>query len=177
MTADLVEAVRAVRPGLVLREATGPEDELVLHGGEEVFRVPRSPAALDRLLLVVRVLPRLRPLLPVAVPAPRLAGVLADGATPFAAERRLPGTAPGRLSAIAAGQLAGLLAALAAVPPREAASWGVPGDGDVLLHGALSPAALLADPARGLLTGVVGWAPRLGSAGEDASGLGALDYR
>ena len=46
-----------------------------------------------------------------------------------------------------------------------------------LLHGALSPAALLADPARGLLTGAVGWAPRLGSAGEDASGLGALDYR
>ena len=166
-------AVAAVRPGVRLREAPGRPDELVLHGGGEVFRVPRDDTALARLLLLVRLLPRLRPLVPVAVPAPRLAGVLSDGATPFTAEPRLAGEVPaGALEGIAAGQLAGVVAALAAVPPREAASWGVAGDpAGTLLHGALHREALLVDPARGVLTGVVGWVPRLGPAADDLAGL------
>ena len=167
------ESVAAVRPGVALREVPGPSDEVVLHGGGEVFRLPRTPAARDRLLGLVRVLPRLRPLLPVAVPAPRLVGVLPDGETPFTAEPRLPGVPPvGRLGSLAAGQLAGVVAALDAVPPREAASWGVAGTG-VLLHGALSREALLVDPARGLLSGIVGWAPRLGERADDLAGLDA----
>jgi len=167
----VIEAVRAVRPGVALREAEGAPDELVVHGGGEVFRLPRTPAATERLLVLVRALPRLRLLVPVAVPAPRLVGVLADGETPFTAERRLPGVPPdGELGPIAAGQLAGLVAALDDVPPREAAQWGVPGEG-VLLHGALSRRALLLDPARGVLTGVVGWAPRLGDREHELAGL------
>jgi aminoglycoside phosphotransferase (APT) family kinase protein len=167
---SLTAAAAAARPGVVLREAAGPADELVRHGGGEVLRLPRTPEAAERLVLLVRALPRLRPLVPVAVPQPRLVGVLADGETPFTAEARLPGV-PGRpLEGPAVGQLAGLLAALADVPVREARSWGVPGDG-VLVHGALTPAALLVDPRRGVLTGVVGWRLRLGDPAEDLAGL------
>lgn len=167
-----LEVVAARRPGVRLRLAAGAPDEDVVHGGGEVIRLPRSPAAAERLLRLVRVLPALRPLVPVAVPVPRLVGVLADGATPFTGEPRLPGvTPPGPLSGIAAEQLAGLLAALAAVPVREALTWGVaPGTG-TLLHGALSRSALLVDPARGVLSGVVGWDPRLGDPAEDLAGL------
>lgn len=167
----VIASVAAVRPGARLREVPGPPDEIVVHGGNEVFRLPRTPAARDRLLLAVRVLPRLQPLLPVAVPAPRLVGVLADGETPFTGEPRLPGVpATGNLSPIATGQLAGLVAALDALSPREAVSWGVPGEG-VLLHGALTRAALLVDPSRGVLTGVVGWAPHLGDRAGELAGL------
>ncbi len=166
-----LDAVAAVRPGVALRAVPGPVDELVVRGGEEVFRLPRTPGAAARLQLVVRLLPLLRPRLPLALPAPRLVGVLADGATPFTAERRLPGRPPeGALAPVAAGQLAGLVAALDDVSEREAAMWGVPGSG-ALLHGALSRAALLADPARGVLTAVVGWAPRRGDRAEDLAGL------
>ncbi len=166
----LQEAAAAARPGVVLREAAGPDDELVLHGGGEVLRLPRTAEAAARLVLLVRALPRLRPLVPVAVPLPRLVGVLEDGSTPFTAERRLPGVPGLALEGPAVGQLAGLLAALADVPVREAQSWGVPGDG-VLLHGALTPAALLVDPRRGVLTGVVGWRLRLGEQADDHAGL------
>ena len=55
--------------------------------------------------------------------------------------------------AIAVGQRDGVLAALAEVPAREARGWGVPGDG----AGLVVDATLLADPARGVLTGLVGW--------------------
>ncbi len=151
-------AAEAARPGVALREAAGPDDELVLHGGGEVLRLPRTPEAAARLLLLVRALPRLRPLVPLAVPAPRLVGVLADGATPFTAEPRLPGVpVTGALDGIAAGQRAGLRAALDAVPVREAQQWGVPGDGTRLAD----PAALLVDPRRGVLTAAVGWHLRL----------------
>ena len=168
---SLRAAAQAARPGVALREVPGPDDELVLHGGGEVLRLPRTPAAAARLVLLVRALPRLRPLVPVAVPQPRLVGVLEDGETPFTAEARLPGVPGLALEGLAVGQLAGLLAALADVPVREAQSWGVPGDG-TLLHGALDPAALLVDPRRGVLTGVVGWRLRLGDPAED---LAALD--
>lgn len=167
-----VEVVAARRPGTALRAVDGPPDEDVVHGGGEVFRLPRTPAAAARLLLLVRVLPRLGPLVPVAVPAPRPVGVLEDGVTPFTAEPRLPGGPPdGPLSAIAVGQLAGLLAALAAVPVREAQMWGVPPGEGVLLHGGLTWSALLVDPQRGVLTGVVGWDPRFGDPAEDLAGL------
>ena len=163
-------AAAAARPGVVLREAAGPDDELVLHGGGEVLRLPRTPEAAARLVLLVRALPRLRPLVPVAVPLPRLVGVPDDGQTPFTAERRLPGVPGLPLDGLAVGQLAGLVAALDDVPPREAQSWGVPGDG-VLLHGALGPSALLLDPQRGVLTGVVGWRLRLGDRADDLAEL------
>lgn len=160
----MIRAVRAVRPTADLRPVEGPEDELVLHGGGEVFRLPRSPEAAERIVLCTRVLPRLRPLVPVPVPAPRLVGVLDDG-LPFSAEPRLPGVRPDHLDGIALGQLDGLLAALADVPVREAREWGLSGDG-VLRHGRLSVATVLVDARRGVLTGVVGWAPELGEEPE-----------
>ncbi len=51
-----------------------------------------------------------------------------------------------------------------------AQQWGVQGDG-TLLHGALDASSLLLDPARGLLTGVVGWRPRLGDPADDLASL------
>lgn len=67
----MIGSVAAVRPGVSLRQVPGPADELVLHGGGGVFRLPLTPAAADRLLLLVRMLRRLRPLLPVPLPALR----------------------------------------------------------------------------------------------------------
>ena len=168
-------AVAAVRPGVRLREVDGPPDEAVVHGGGEVFRLPRTPEAAARHAVLVKALPVLRSRVPVPVAAPRYTGVLPDGETPFLAEPRLPGVRladlPGHvLSGIAVGQLSGVLLALAGVVEREAGQWGLPGSG-ALLHGDLTPAALLVDPARGLLTGVVGWRLRLGDPAEDLAGL------
>lgn len=163
--------VQAVRPGRALHRRPSLDDELVLAGGGEVFRLPLAPSAAARHAVLVRALPRLVPLVPVAVAPPRYVGVLGDGTTPFTAERRLPGARPAALEGIALGQLAGVVAALEAVPVREAQQWGVSrtgaGDPEVLLHGALTADALLADPRTGLLTGVVGWDLRLGPAGSD----------
>ena len=164
------ELVAAVRPGVRLRRLESAPDEVVLAGGGEVFRLPRTAQAAEESAAAVRALPHLRALVPVRVPAPRFVGVLADGATPFTAERRLAGTPGLPATSTALGQLAGLLEALAAVPEREAMSWGVPGSGH-LLHGALSEAVLLADPSRGVLIGVAGWRPRLGDRAEDLAGL------
>lgn len=168
------DAVRAVRPDVRVRCVRNDGDEVVLAGGDEVFRVPLTPAAVERHAVLVRALPVLRLKLPVAVAPPRYVGVLDDGTTPFLAERRLAGVpATGALGPIASGQLAGVLAALAAVPPREAQQWGVTGDG-ALLHGALAPTAVLVDAGRGVLTGIVGWRPRLGDPADDRAALGAL---
>ena len=127
-----------------------------------MFRLPLTPAAGHRHAVLVRTLADLRTRLPVDVAAPRPVGVMTDGETPFTAERRLPGVPVTALTSIAAGQLAGVVAALAAVPAREARAWGVPGDGELLVHGPLTLAALLGDPARGVLTGITGWRLRLG---------------
>jgi aminoglycoside phosphotransferase (APT) family kinase protein len=165
-----------VRPALDRLEVLAEhDDELVLAGTDEVFRLPLAPSAVARQAVLVRALPVLRLRLPVAVAPPRLVGVLPDGATPFTAERRLPGTARSAgsppLGSFAAGQLAGVLAALAAVPPREARAWGVPGDGEVLRHGGLAPSALLAQGVR--LTGLTGWRLHLGAEPESADPAGA----
>lgn len=146
------------------------DDEVVLAGGGEVFRLPLTPTAAARHAVLVRALPELRTRLPVTVPTPRYVGLMPDGTTPFVAERELPGQPSSTLGPIALGQLQGVLAALAAVPEREAAQWGVAGEGS-LLHGALDASALLHDPARGVLTGVVGWRPRLGDPAEDLASL------
>jgi len=105
-----------VRPALDRLEVLAEhDDELVLAGTDEVFRLPLAPSALARQAVLVRALPVLRLRLPVAVAPPRLVGLLPDGATPFTAERRLPGTARSAgsppLGPFAAGQLAGVLAA------------------------------------------------------------------
>lgn len=142
-----------------MRVAPGPVDELVLHGGGEVLRLPRTPEAASRILLCARVLGRLAPLVPIALPRPRLVGVTDDG-EPFSAEARLPGVPThGALDAIASGQRDGLLAGLAAVGARQASEWGVPGHGDLLV----SPMTLLRDVRRGVLSGAVGWDLRLAS--------------
>ena len=125
-----------------------------------MFRLPLAPSGLERLTVLVRALPVLRTRVPVAVAPPRFVGVLPDGATPFTAEPRLAGRPPaGPLGSIATSQLAGVLAAVADVPAREARQWGVPGDGDVLLAPGLT---LLADGPR--LTGVTGWRLEVGTA-------------
>ena len=155
-----------VRPGIDLRALAVHDDEVVLAGGGEVFRLPLDDAAAARQGALVVALPQLRMRLPVTIPVPRYVGLMPDGATPFTAERELPGEPAMALDPIAAGQLAGVLAALAAVPEREARQWGVQGAGS-LLHGALDTSALLVDPALGLLTGVVGWRPRLGDPADD----------
>lgn len=142
------------------------DDELVLAGGAEVFRLPLAPSGAERLAVLVRALPVLRTRVPVALAPPRWVGVLPDGVTPFTAEPRLPGRPPeGRLGSIAASQLAGVVAALADVPAREARAWGVPGDGDVLQAPGL---ALLADGPR--LTGTTGWRLLLGRAAHAPAG-------
>jgi aminoglycoside phosphotransferase (APT) family kinase protein len=143
----VIELVAAVRPGVALRQVA-KTDELVLVGGGEVFRLPLTAQAAERQQVLVRSLPGLAPLLPVPVPRPRWVGVLADGSTPFTAERRLPG-APVRepLEGIALSQWEGVLAALDAVPPGQVREWG----------GLLRPTVLLADPGRGVLTGLVDW--------------------
>ena len=153
-----------------LRALAVHDDEAVLAGGDEVFRLPLTPQAAERHAVLLRALPELRTRLPVTVPVPRYVGLMPDGATPFLAERALPGEPVTTVGPIAAGQLAGVLAALAAVPPREAQQWGVQGEGS-LLHGALDRTALLGDPARGVLTGVVGWRPRLGDPEDDVASL------
>ena len=142
------------------------DDEVVLAGGGEVFRLPLAAAAAARHAVLVRALPELRNRLPVTVATPRYVGLMPDGATPFTAERELPGEPSSTLDSLAVSQLQGVLDALADVPEREAAQWGVQGQGS-LLHGALDASALLHDPVRGVLTGVVGWRPRLGDPAED----------
>jgi len=158
--AHLDRAVRAVRPALTdVTRLAEHDDELVLAGGTEVFRLPLHPSGLERLTVLVRALPVLRARVPVGVAPPRWVGVLPDGQTPFTAEPRLPGRpVTGPLGSIAATQLAGVLTALADVPPREARQWGVPGDGDVLQAPGLT---LLADGPR--LTGATGWRLVLGA--------------
>lgn len=147
------EALVAVaRPGVRLRRVTGVpayDEEVVLLGGGEVFRLPLTAAAAARAAVLVRALPALRARLPVAVPLPRFVGVLADGSTPFTAERRLPGTPVTQPTGIAAGQLEGVLAALEDVSAHEAALWGT--------ATAPRPQLLLLDPGRGVLTGLVAW--------------------
>ena len=134
------------------------DDELVLVGGAEVFRLPLAPSGAERLAVLVRALPVLRTRVPVAVAPPHWIGVLPDGETPFTAEPRLPGRPPaGPLGSIAASQLAGVVVALADAVAREARQWGVPGDGDVLRAPGLT---LLADGPR--LTGLTGWRLVLG---------------
>ena len=169
----LERLVAEVRPGIELRSLAVHDDEAVLAGGDEVFRLPLAPSGSARLAMLVRALPELRSRLPVAVAVPRFIGVMPDGVTPFSASPLLPGSSAAQLDSIASGQLAGVLAALADVPVREARQWGVEGDGSVLLHGALSLSCLLVDPTRGVLTGITGWRLRLGEAGEDLAGLPA----
>ena len=135
-----------MRPGVVLHEVPGT-DEVVLRGGGEVFRLPLTAEAVDRQRALVKGLPALFVKLPVAVPRPRYVGVLANGETPFTAERRLPGEPVEAVDGIAAAQWDGVLAALEAVTPGEVREWG----------GLYRPTVLLADPARGVLTGLVEW--------------------
>lgn len=161
----LERLVQAARPGVELRPLAIHDDEVVLTGGGEVFRLPLVGPAAARHAVLVPMLTALRPLLPVAVAVPRFVGVMADGQTPFTAEPLLAGEPTTTLDPIAAGQLAGVLAALAAVPTKLAQQWGLSGDG-TLRHGGLGPTAVLHDPARGVLTGLVGWQPALGPAGE-----------
>lgn len=169
----LERLVAQARPGVELRSLAVHDDEAVLAGGDEVFRLPLAPAGAERLAVLVRALPELRTRLPVPVAVPRFIGVMPDGQTPFTASPLLPGSPAAQLDSIAVGQLAGVLAALAEVPEREARQWGVEGEGAVLLHGALTLSGLLIDPARGVLTGLTGWRLRLGEAGEDLAGLPA----
>ena len=161
----LERLVAEVRPGVVLRSLAVHDDEAVLEGGGEVFRLPLAPSGSQRLAVLVAALPVLRTRLPLAVAVPRWVGVMPDGRTPFTAEPLLPGVPAGGLApgtplagAIAAGQRDGVLAALAGVPAREAVGWGVPGTGRRLV----ATATLLADPDRGVLTGLVGWQLELG---------------
>jgi hypothetical protein len=143
----LIELVAAVRPGIALRVVAQGADELVLHGGGEVFRLPLTEPAVARQRVLVRSLPKLVAALPVAVPRPRYVGVLADGETPFTAERRLPGVAMEPTGGIAQEQWEGVLAGLDAVSVGEVREWG----------GLHRPTVLLGDPARGVLTGLVEW--------------------
>ncbi len=152
----LERLVQEVRPGVLLRSLAVHDDEVVLAGGAEVFRLPLAEVAVQRHAVLVRALPVLGPRLPVAVAVPRFVGVMPDGQTPFTAEPLLPGEPAGELTSIAAGQLAGVLAALAGVPAREARQWGVPGPGEAL-DGGLGSGSVLLDPTRGVLTGIVGW--------------------
>jgi hypothetical protein len=164
--------VAQVRPDAQLRSLAVHDDEVVLSSGTEVFRLPLDESAAQRHATLVRALPQLRTRIPVRLPVPRYIGLMPDGATPFTAEPLIPGAPATSLGSIAGGQLAGVLAALAEVPEREARQWGIQGSGS-LLHGALDGTALLLDEQRGLLSGIVGWRPRLGDAADDLASLPA----
>ena len=155
----LERLVEAVRPGIALTSLAVHDDEVVLAGGGEVFRLPLAPSGAARLALLVAALPVLRGRVPVTVAVPRWIGVMPDGVTPFTAEPQLPGTPVAALVAgsIASGQRDGVLAALMSVPAREARTWGVPGAGELLV----AETTLLEDRDRGVLTGAVGWRLRL----------------
>ena len=142
----MIELVGAVRPGVPLR-IVSEGDEVVLHGGGEVFRLPVTEEAVRRQRVLVRSLPTLFAQLPVAVPRPRYVGVMSDGETPFTAEKRLPGSVATVLGSIAEEQWEGVCAALDAVSPGEVREWG----------GLYRPTVVLADPTRGVLTGLVEW--------------------
>lgn len=90
---------------------------------------------------------------------------LRDGGRRDARHRRATcpalSSAGASLGSIAPSQLQGVLATFAAVPPKHARQW-APGDGEVLLHGALAPTALLLDAPR--LTGITNWRLPLGTA-------------
>lgn len=131
----------------MLARLVAETDEAVFHGGGEVFRLPLTTTAASRQRALVKGLPKLRDLVPVAVPAPRWVGVMADGETPFTAEKRLPGVEIAEPTGIAAHQWQGVLAALEAISAAQAQEWG----------GIYRPTLLLADPRRGVLTGLVEW--------------------
>ena len=158
----LERLVQAVRPGVELTSLAVHDDEAVLSGGGEVFRLPLAPTGSARLAVLVAALPVLRSRVPVALAVPRWVGVMPDGRTPFSAEPLLAGTPVASLApgSIAAGQRDGVLAALADVGSREARTWGVPGDGERLV----ADVRLLEDRARGVLTAAVGWRLHLDAA-------------
>ena len=155
----LERLVQAVRPGIELTSLAVHDDEVVLAGGGEVFRLPLAPSGSARLAVLVAALPVLRGRVPVAVAVPRWVGVMPDGTTPFTAEPLLPGTPADPLveGSIAAGQRDGVLAAVGAIAVREAQAWGVPGDGELVV----ADTTLLQDRARGVLTAAVGWRLRV----------------
>ncbi len=105
----------------------GGWDFAVIETDGLMYRFPRRPEAAAALVREAALLPVLASRLPVALPRLRLAGVLEDG-TPYGVYPKLPGEPLQTLSSVAAGQLAGVIAALHGVPVREAVELGVTGD-------------------------------------------------
>ncbi|MEY9947283.1 aminoglycoside phosphotransferase family protein [Kitasatospora sp. GAS1066B] len=114
-----------VRPA----DATGTSNTMYRLGEDLVVRLPRTPGAARDVPLEHRWLPRLAPLLPVAVPVPLGLGVPGEG-YPFAwsVYRWLPGEPPavGRTPepALLAADLADFIAVLRGLDPTDAPpSW------------------------------------------------------
>lgn len=157
----------AVAPLRVLGE--GYSSLAVETAGGAVFRIPRIPTAADGYRMEARILPRLAPRLPVAVPAPRwLAEPSADFPHGVAGYPKLPGTPlhPRLLRPDDAGPLEGdigrLLAALHRFPLDEARALGVGGGADPCAGYTEPLRDAVLPPLRGLLSAdehrtVVAW--------------------
>lgn len=98
-----IELIRAHFPELEPRTAellgNGWDNTAYLIDGELVFRFPRREIAVALMECEVRVLRRVAPLLPLAVPIPQWAASPSDGyAWPFAGYRRLGGTSASQVA-------------------------------------------------------------------------------
>ncbi|WP_208036422.1 aminoglycoside phosphotransferase family protein [Streptomyces cyanogenus] len=113
--------------------SSGTENAMFRLGGDLVVRLPRRPAAAPDVTHEQRWLPRLGPLLPVAVPEPLgTGGPDADFPWPWSVYRWLEGRNPvaGAVAEpeLLAGQLGGFVRALRRIDPHDgpAAARGVP---------------------------------------------------
>lgn len=114
----------------------GWDSVTLLVNGDTVFRFARRPGVEQGLAREARLLPRLAPTLPVAVPRfTYVGGDPASGAVAFVGYPLLPGAPlaldgylPSQVDALV-GRLGAFLSALHAFPTAEAAALGVPGGG------------------------------------------------
>lgn len=157
----------ALAPAQVDRFGEGWDNVAFLVNGAYVFRFPRRRVAVPWLEHETRILPRLAPHLPLAIPAPRFVGVPdADYPYPWAGYPRIVGTTADRIRwtdaerACCADPLARFLAALHRIPVSDADI--ADGPGDELARADLQKRApMVLDRLRSLT-------PRLGEAAADA---------
>jgi aminoglycoside phosphotransferase (APT) family kinase protein len=123
----LEEQFPRLAPARVALLGEGWDNHVFAVDEEWVFRFPRRAAAVPLLEAELRLLPRIAPRVPLAVPLPELRGSPGPRFPwPFAGYRRLPGRTAERAGltpaqrAAAAAPLGGFLRALHALPPAGA---------------------------------------------------------
>lgn len=101
--------------------SSGTDNAMYRLGDDLAVRLPRIPRVAGNIELERRLVPRLAPHLPVAVPSLVAVGVPAEGYPhPWAVYRWLPGTNPATADDVLASDLAAFVHALRAVPATDA---------------------------------------------------------